>query len=278
VFSSSGLDYVPHPPQITIIPDTIKSKYDEVYFEGVELETTQFYERVRNDKYFEPSIEIISKESVAKFIETAINNKYERFLFLVNSNDIVDYMPVVTEALKKYPDIDSKVVKIDALSFPLAHLALECDKIFRATDSLDNVMSYINNFKNSFKILFYSPKENILPSVKRIDFDEDVISAAIQGKLFVYDGESIQEIRKNLQESYLEKMFDLFTEHTIGSKVVPFIVYTNRHSLYNDVLERKLISIYPRLKSLKKYPIPAILGNKMGPNTIGIGFIKKVDE
>ena len=194
----------------------------------------------------------------------------------VNTNDIADYSDPVNAILNRYDHLDITVIKVNALAYPLAHMAIDAEKIVRTTDSIDNVISYINSVRDSFKVYFYSPKENVLPSIKRVDFDDDVISSSTNGKLFLYDGE-ITEVKKD-RESYLEKMFELYTDDIEDNKVVPFIMYTNNYSLYNDVIERKLLSMFLRLKTIKKYPIPAVLGTKVGFNAVGIGFIKKVED
>jgi len=169
------------------------------------------------------------------------------------------------------------VIKLNALAYPLSHIVIESDKILKQTDSIDSVMSYINSIRDSFKIYFYSPKENVLPTVSRIDFDDDIISSSNNGKLYLYDGE-LKELKRENKESYLGKMFEMFESDIENNKVVPFILYTNKYSLYNDVFERKILSFFLRLKSIKKFPIPAIIGSKIGYNSIGIGFIKKIDE
>lgn len=277
VFSSSGLDYISHPQQISVIPDLIRSAYDEVYEEASELDTLLFYERARNDKYFKPSVEVCKVDYIVNTIEAALSNSYDRFIIFVNTNDVINYSGVVDSILDMYPHLDITVIKINAISYPLAQLAIDSEKIVRNTNNIDAVISYANGFRDTFKIYFYSPKENVLPSIKRIDFDDDVISSSTNGKLYVYDG-VLDEVRRDARESYLEKMFDLYRFDIEDNKVIPFILYTNKYSLYNEILDRKLLAIFTRLKSIKKYPIPAVIGNKIGYNSIGIGFIKKAEE
>ena len=76
----------------------------------------------------------------------------------------------------------------------------------------------------------------------------------------------------------MEKMLELYLNDVEDSKVIPFLMYTNKYSSYIDVLERKLLSIYPRLKSIKMFQIPIAIGGKIGPNSIGIGYIKKIED
>lgn len=267
-----------HPQQISVIPDLIKSAYGEIYEDYTELDTMLFYDRARNDKFFKPQVDIASSGSISKIIEAALGNNYDRFIIFVNTNDVVDYSKPVEEILNLYPHLDITVIKINAISFPLAQLALDSEKIVRNTNSIDNVISYANSYRDSFKIYFYSPKENMLPSIKRIDFDDDVISSSTGGKLYVYDGNSLDEIKRDSRESYLEKMIGLYMNDIEDNKVIPFLLYTNKYSLYNDILERKLMSVFSRLKTIKKYPIPIVIGSKIGYNAIGIGFIKKMEE
>lgn len=259
-----------------MIPDIIKSQYSERYCESSELDTIIFYERARNDKFFNPTVEIADYDSIKKIIEKSILQGYDRFILFENTNELADYSKPVNDILNKYVHLDITVIKVNALGYPLAHMAIDSEKIVKTTDSIDNVMSYINSVRDSFKVYFYSPKENVLPSIKRVDFDDDVISSSTNGKLFLYDG-SLSEIKKD-KESYLEKLFELYMEDIEDNKVVPFIMYTNNYSLYNDVIERKLLSIFLRLKTIKKYPIPAVLGQQVGYNAVGVGFIKKVEE
>ena len=277
VFSSSGLDYITHNQQVGVIPDIIKSFYDEIYYEGSELDTIQFYDRARYDRHFNPEILPCDLDTIYEIMDNAIGNKYERFIFLVNDNEIVDYSPEIEQVIKKYDKYEVIEIKVDAISYPLAQLAIDCEKIIKATDSVEKVASYVNSYKDAFKIYFYSPKENVLPSMRRIDFDDDVIASSKDGKLFVYDG-TITEIKRNVQESYLERLLEEFSNEVTRDKVVPFILYTNRNSIYNDIFERVLINKFPRLKGIKKAPIPAVLGVKVGLNAIGLGYIKKIEE
>ncbi|MBR6072584.1 MAG: DegV family protein [Acholeplasmatales bacterium] len=276
VFSSSGLDYVTHNPQVEVIPDIIKSFYDEIYYEGSELDTIQFYDRARYDRHFNPEILPCDLNTIFERMDNAISNKYERFIFLVNTNGIIDYSNEIEEVLRKYSEYDITPIEINALSYPLAQLAIDCEKISKVTDNVNEIKDFVEKYKNSFKIYFYSPKENVLPSIRRIDFDEDVIVSSKDGKLFVYDGE-LNEIKRNVQESYLEKMLSEYSTEIENEKVVPFILYTNRNSIYNDIFERVLLNKFPRLKSIKRAPIPAILGVKVGLNAIGLGYIKKIE-
>ncbi len=277
VFSSSGIDYITHPQQISIIPDLIKSAYEEVYEDCTEMDTLFFYERSRNDKYFKPIVDKPTSNYIEDVIEAALSNSYDRFIIFVNSNDIIDYSDIVDEILNMYPHLDITVIKINALGYPLAQLAIDSEKIVRNTDSIDNVISYANSYRDSFKVYFYSPKENVLPSIKRIDFDDDVISSSTTGRLYLYDG-ALEELRRDTRESYLEKMFEMYKTDIEDNKVIPFILYTNKYSLYNEILDRKLLSMFSRLKTIKKYPIPTVIGNKIGYNSIGIGFIKKTED
>lgn len=277
VFSSSGLDYLPHGSQISAIPDIIKSFYGEIYYDSIELDTIQFYDRARFDKYFLPEYESTSVEKIEEYIDNAISNKYERFIFLVNYNDVMDYTGVLNEVITKYDKYEIYLLKINALAYPLAQLAIDVEKIIRSTDNIDEVIDYVNKYQESFKIFFYSPKENILPSIKRIDFDDDVISSSNNGKLMMYDG-NLVDVKRNIQDSYIQRMLDSYLKEIEGEKVFPFILYTNKDSIYNDILERKLMNIFPRIKNIKKFPVPVALGIKVGYNTVGLGFVKKIDE
>ncbi len=223
-------------------------------------------------------MDIPSYALITKYINQALENKYERFLFFVNSNDIVDYSMVINDILDDNPSLDVTVIKINALSYPLAHLVIESEKLLKANDSIDDVISFVNLYRDNFKIYFYSPKENILPSVKRIDLDDDLIASTTSGKLYEYDGNRLIDLKKDVKESQMEKMLDLYLKDVENSKVIPFLVFTNKYSSYNDVLERKLLTIYPRLKNIKMLQIPIVIGSKIGNNAVGIGYIKKIDE
>ncbi len=277
VFSSSGLDYISHVPQITVIPDVITSMYGEVYYEGNELTPIQCFERMRNDKYFNPTPSVVDSNYIEKQINSALSNSYDRFIFLVNDNDIVNYSKSVATVVEERRELDITVLRVNALSYPLAHLAIEVEKMVRANENLDDVISYVNSYRDSFKIYFYSPKENVLPSIKRIDFDDDVISSSTYGKVFLYDG-NLNEMKRDLKESNLEMMIKHYVEDVTDSKVIPFLLYSNKYSLYNEVLERKLLAIYPRIKSIKTFQVPIVLGSKVGHNAVGIGFVKKINE
>lgn len=277
VFSSSGLDYISHVPQITVIPDVITSMYNEDYYEGNELTPLQHYERLRNDKYYNPTISTVDSDYVNELIDTALANSYDRFVFFINDNDIVNYSPCVSKISEERRELDITILRINALSYPLAHLVIEVEKKLRANENLDEIISFVNSYRNSFKIYFYAPKENVLPSVKRIDFDDDVIASSTYGKVFLYDGNLI-ELKKDIKESNLEMLLNNYVNDVKDSKVIPFLLYTNKYSLYNEVLERKLLSIYPRIKSIKSFQVPIMLGSKVGNNAIGIGFVKKINE
>ena len=275
--SSSTIDYMSSPYSISVIPDIISYSKNEEYLDYLEAESEIFYNRLKMDLTGKPKIEPNRIEYIRKIVDASIENEYEQILFILPSANIVDYKALVELAMKDY-EISYYVYQSIHIGYPLAHLTLEADRMLKENMDIYNVIKKIDEISLNIKLFIYSPEKDLLSAIKRVELDDDILSYDDSGKIYSYNMGSLNEIKVDKNNYPLAKILTIYLKELDKQSSMPFILYSSKLSKYINFIEDTILKLYPKLKKIKAFPVPPALGCMAGCNSIGIGYIKKIEQ
>jgi fatty acid-binding protein DegV len=277
VSSISGIEYIPHQAAITSIPDRIFFSDIEEYDDQEELAYDSFYTRIKFDSN-DVKVLPARDKTISLLIDQAINNSYDSFLFILPPKKIIDYEEALERIMADRPSLHIHVYYSNQVSYPLSYVAQEAERQLRKGASFSTMESVLFKLEENMKMYFYSPVEDVLSSELRVDLIEDIAKLDTRGDNYLYDNEGLKLQKKSKKVLPLVKLLDDFLGDISSVSVIPFVLYTNKNSLYNKLILSKILESYPRLKKIREIPIPPALGIVLGKYSVGVGYIVKEDS
>ncbi|MCR5112375.1 MAG: DegV family protein [Acholeplasmatales bacterium] len=274
VSSSSGLDYISHAPTISVLPDRIVFSSVEEYEDYAELKAPEFYTRLKYDNEAKPKILAAQYDSINKMIDQALKYKYEAFVVILNKFDD-KYYDVIKKIIEKRPEINLTIIGTSLLSYPLALGAIAADKMIKAGKTYPEVEQMLANRSDTFGIYFFSPDEDILPSIMKIEYDEDIELSGTNANSYIADQNGITLVKKNKKVYPYQQLIRLFFDAIKDKETEPFILCTDEYSMYAKTMEKRLESEYPG-KEIKKYYLTPEFGCQLGCNVVAVGYTEKL--
>lgn len=274
VSSSSGLDYIPHAPSITVMPDRIVFSSVEEYEDYNELKTPDFYTRIKYDPAAKPKIIAASYETINNIINQAIKHKYEAFVVILNKFQD-QYYEIFKKIIAKRPELKITIIGTALLSHPLALGVIHADKMIKANMPYSDVEQMLADRSRRFGIYFFSPETDILPTISRIEYEEDIENSGKDANTYIANSNGITLIKKVKKVYPYQQMFRLFVENTSGIKVIPFILCSDEYSMYVKLMRKRLESEYPGI-DIKSYYLTPEYGCQLGANVMAVGYTEVV--
>ena len=271
VCSNSGIDYVTHSKNISAIPIIISFSKEEKYDDFIDMNSESFYNRITYDSSAHLSFEYQNYAKINEYIEIAQKEGYEQFLFILSAQEFCDLFVPVSIAVSDLADVQYKIFDSNSACFPLAYMAIMADEMFNNGKTMDEVVVFLEHVKKNHHIFLFDPSYDY-------QYGQKITQKIASGKLYEIDDGRILSVKKSKNNQSLLSLFQIYETETEDSDVIPFILYMTKSSAYLPIIEEKLYKITPSAKKIKSYPIPAIIGSKIGLNSIGVGYIVKFIE
>lgn len=259
------------------MPYTIKNQ-EAVYDFGKNTNIKQFYDDMRAGEVATTSA--LNSQDYIDYFEPVLAAG-EDILYVHFSSNLsatFDHMSKALETLKeKYPE--RKVTCFDTKSICLGAgiQAIEACKLHNAGASDEEVVAFLNEFKDKVKIYFYVDSLQYLKRGGRISG-----TAAVFGSLL-----NIKPILTVTEEGKLEKlttvkgtkkaidyMLNKFNEeYCDDDKYETFVIDADNKTVADDLAEK--IRTTGKKVALRRLAIGPVIGAHAGPGTIGVIFVKK---
>lgn len=261
---------------IDIIPLKIKLAGDTYYKDGVDMTKSEFWKRLLSENVI-PKTSQPSPAEFKELYEKLFERGYKKIISIHISSKLSGTQQAARVArgmLNKEDDI--AIVDSKAVTFALAHLAIEAAKMVKDGESFDNVIEWIDETKNKMKVYFVVKELSYLEKGGRIGRASSIIGGFLNIKpvLKLENGEvSIES--KALGErgalSYMEKL--------IKNEKNSIIMYTGWGGTRNELESAdQLRSIAEKTKKVDykgRFEIGATIASHTGP-VYGMGILNKI--
>ena len=247
--SSSSLNYLSVPHNVAVIPDIISYSKNEEYYDYVEIQSEVFFNRLKMD-FNKPNVIPNSKEYIREIIEQLQEAEYDQILFILPMNTIINYVPQI-ELVMSDINIPFIIYQTSLIGYPLANLIQEADEKLKEGVDIHDVVKLLDVIALNSNIFIFSPFNDLLTSISRIELDDDIIEYDKQGRVYTINTSNLVEIKKDKKSYPFSVMINTFIKSVENKPSLPFIMYSSRLSAYIKYLERVMLSLYPRLKKIK---------------------------
>lgn len=259
------------------MPYTIKNK-EYVYDYGKNINIKEFYEMMRAGEVATTSA--LNMQDYINYFEP-IFEAGEDVLYVHFSSKLsgtFNYMQSALETLKeKYPE--RKVTCFDTRNICLGAgiQAIEACKLHNSGASDEEVVKFLENFRDHVAIYFYVDSLQYLKRGGRISSTSAVVGTVFNIKpiLSVSSEGSLEKLTtvKGTKKA-LEFMYNKFLEeYNNDDKYEVFVLDADNKQVGDDLAEK--IRTSGKNISLRRLFIGPVIGAHAGPGTVGIIFVKK---
>lgn len=259
------------------MPYTIKNK-EYVYDYGKNINIKEFYEMMRAGEVATTSA--LNMQDYINYFEP-IFEAGEDVLYVHFSSKLsgtFNYMQSALETLKeKYPE--RKVTCFDTQNICLGAgiQAIEACKLHNSGASDEEVVKFLENFREHVAIYFYVDSLQYLKRGGRISSTSAVVGTVFNIKpiLSVSSEGSLEKLTtvKGTKKA-LEFMYNKFLEeYNNDDKYEVFVLDADNKQVGDDLAEK--IRTSGKNISLRRLFIGPVIGAHAGPGTVGIIFVKK---
>lgn len=267
VSSTSRIDKIEHPEAISQIPDLIKYNDQESYLDDVDITNDMFLNRL---KYGKAKAELTSPslKYVKDLFEKTFNEGYDTIIYVLPAGRVVCYDDNLLDFIYEYPNVKLYFSKLVGYALAFSMLDLY-SSIVRGTN-VDDALAQIKKKENLVHLAIFSPTSDAL-NIR--DLSKNNFPKMGRNRVYFLECSSLIEIREEEMISFNDFLKN-YLKYLDEGRLIPYIEYSSINSFYVEYVEKKLISIFPELKEIKKYALAPSVLNVVGPNAIGLGFIK----
>ena len=265
--ASSNINSITHPYSVSMIPEVVTFNKYESYIYDTELTNVSLLNRI---KYTNNEFELSYDYSLIDSMIEDYLKSYDMVIMILNT--YIKTGKELSDIEEKYKD-KLFVITTNSQGYILANSSLELDKNLKSDMDFKEAINIFNKDDNDILYL-YSPQNDILKSDYRYTLENELIDTFEKTEIFRIDnlGMTVEKANKISPVVYLIKKY---LKESNDEVVTPFLMYSNENSYYKDILEKKLLKIYPKLKKLICIPFPPIFIKKYGKFPVAIGYTKK---
>ena len=272
ISSKTNLNYIRYDSSIEVLNDIISFYSYEEYDDFIDMNDNDFYIRCKNDSLAKPTFKCMSYDDLVKRIDKAIIDKVDKVVFIINENEkeLIELIEKIIDE-DRYPDIS--LIKTKLLLYPFDYALLEANKSFKKDGNIDELTKKFKEVEDKFKLYIFTPEHDILPTISKIDYDEDILEVK-KGVLYECNKDGVVLLKKYKNKYPFDYLVKSITTEIAGVDVISFILYTDAYSKYIEVLEKQINALKVGDKIIKEV-LPAYYGNMYGINSLIVGFIVK---
>lgn len=271
ISSKTNINYVRHDSSIEVLNDKISFHPYEEYMDYVDMKDYDFYIRCKNDLTANPCFGTIPYSDLILRINKAKDDKVDVIVFLINEDEI-ELIKTVEDVIDEKIDIDIKLIKTKLLLYPFDYALLEANETFKKDGNIEEFEKNIKYYEDRFKIYFFSPEKDVLPTISKIEYDDDLLEIR-KGTLYDCNKNGVILLKRYKNKYPFDYLVKAIKKEIEDIEIIPFILFTDIYSKYVDKLEREIKSV--NKVTVIKEGLPAYYGNLYGINSIAVGFIIK---
>ena len=258
-----------------ILFDELAFSNVEVYKDVTEMDFESFIDRIKLDENAKPQIRLCNKDTVEKYLQEALDDNIDNFLFLIPENHMAHFEPIISNYLEG-KKVTYKIYIVKSESYPVFYMAQESISMFKKGHTMEEVLEMLEFTDTNNAIYLYSPLKEQLSTIERYTYLEELYNITDDGSYF-YTIKSNNVISNRLKpkQKTIEPFIEKYKEEIKDKEVLPFIVCANKDSKYVDLFKKVLISLFPKMKKPKMIVVSPSFVLKYGINCCGFGYILK---
>jgi len=256
---------------IAVVP--LKVRFgDEVFLDGVDMNSRQFYERLSSGNQFSST----SQPSPAEFAE--VYGKFvengESIISIHISSAMSGTYQSAKLAAATFEEADIKVIDSRYVSTALGLAVLEAARAAREGRSRDEILELIYSILNKIEVYFFVDTLKHLEHGGRIGKATAFLGTVLNIKpvCTIKDGEVYPVEKVRGRKRALERLLQLAEERSAGKKIRCSLVHGNDP----DTLEKLKAEAKKRLNidEMVCSQLGAVVGTHAGPGVLGIIFYR----
>lgn len=262
---------------LEIIPLKIKLNGDTYYKDGVDISKREFWSKLIREGIM-PKTSQPSPADFKELYEKLFARGYKKIISIHISSKLSGTQQAARVArgmLNK--DNDIAIIDSKAVTFALAHLALESAKMVQNGESYEDIIEWIENTKNKMKVYFVVKDLSYLEKGGRIGRASSVLGSIFKIKpvLKLEDGEISVE-----KKAFGERGAISHLEKILKGEKNSIIMYTGWGGTHNELQAVDRIRHYAdrnkRLDYRGRFQIGATIASHSGP-VYGMGILNKIN-
>lgn len=274
VFISSSCSIEEPAKDIGIFYNEISFNEMECYQNTEDMDFESFIYRLKLDKEAKPKLRLCPKERIEEAIYRELENKTEFFLFILPSDDMAYFKPIIEEILKPIK-VKHTFYPASSESYPLYYMAVEANVMLKRDIKLEEITEALDFIDGNNGIYLYSPIKDRLPDIEKYSYDEELLKITEEGNHFyIIKSEVVATARLKVKKT-IEPYLDRFKDDIKNKEVLPFLIYTDISSRYVTLFTKVLSSLFPRMKKPKLVLASPSFVLKYGINSCGVGYVVK---
>ena len=278
VSSDCGIEAIPEPSIVGVLPDEIHFSAVEVYKNASEMDFRAFDLRLKYDDNAKPEIKGCSFEVLSEILDDYILEGYDRLYFIFSSKKMEYYKPLIEQFIKDNRSVQFFCYIVKTEGLPVAYMAKEAQKMFFNNASIPDVEKALAFYDSKNAIFLYSPLEDKIDQVEKYSSDEEGFAISGNNSMMYFIRKSDSSfVRLKERNKTISPYIDVLLLEMDPKKSVPFVLYTNENSLYKRAFVKELEKSFPDLK-IPCFEMPPSMVLKYGKNSIAMGYIDKYDK
>lgn len=268
-----GHEFVEANENLYTVPLQILFGEDEVYRDGIDLTSEEFFEKVKNTEHL-PTTSQPSVGTVLDLFEELVKS-YDEILYITISSHISGTYNTGLLAARQLSD--KKIEVFDSLHTSVIQRIYVEEALKLASDGVkvDNIMKQLSKMRNESEIYLVVDDLRHLGRTGRVNNMGAIVGALLKIKPILHFEEGYINLRKKvrtLKKAYLE-VISIMLEADLKEDDKILIAHAN--GLENAMLIRDSIkSILPD-KEIEICTLSPVISVHTGPNTVGVGWVKK---
>ena len=278
ISSDCGIESIPGGSIVRVLPDEIVFSPVEVYKNAKEIDFREFNLRLKYDLNANPEVKGCSEDVLKDILDDLETDGYERFYFILSSQKLSYYKPLVEKLIKENRKLQAFYYTIKTEGYPICYMAMEAQKMFDQSRSIPDVERMINFVDGNNTTYLYSPQEDKVAKIEKYSVDEEAFEIKGNSSILYFlkrnDSSIIRLKEKNKSIGpYLDALLIEMDER----KVIPFVMYTNKYSEYTKAILKELGKTFVHDEVLA-LEMPPYMVLKYGKYSIAVGYVVKYDK
>lgn len=257
------------------MPYTIKGQ-EQVYDFGKTFDAKAFYDEMRKGEIVTTSA--LNPQDYINYFEPVFAAGEDIFYVHFSSelSATFNHMKVaLDELLKKYPERKFTAFDTRNISVGGGMQAIEACKLRKAGASDEEVLKFLEEFKNKISVYFYVDSLQYLKRGGRISAASAVFGTLLNIKpiLTVKEGKLEKLTTVKGTKKSIEFMVNKFIEEYSGEDKYEVFVLDADNKEIGDELAEKIRKTGKNV-SIRRFFVGPVIGAHSGPGTVGIAFVK----
>ena len=272
---NAGLDYLNYPYNVTILRSSVNFK-DEVFVDGIDITSAEFYERLNKVETKEdiPSTSAPSLGSIYDTLDKFVEEGYTDIIHFPISFELSSTGKSVLQVAEEYKDkINVTVINTKGATYLQAYLVLNACKMLEENKSIEEIVNASNKLIDNWCLYFVVSDLTFLIKNGRLSN-----AAGFIGNLL-----KIKPLLKLTEEGKLLQFEKIKTTKRAQAQVIEYVKeHLNEKSNYKlaivhtckqeDIYEFKTMveEAFPNVEVIEDALLAPAVGAHVGPNVYGL--------